>query len=93
MPAMATIIVKAARLSASPGALVVGAPALFAQAMGPRLLAQAAFGPICSGHASTAWHCPSCYLAASLAAAALASLLPADLIAEIGAHRRLRHRG
>lgn len=75
MPAMATTLLQAARASAPAGILFLGAAALFAQAMGPRLLAQAAFGPICSGHATGAWHCPSCYLAASLAAAALASLL------------------
>lgn len=39
-------------------------------AMGPRLEAEALFGPICSGHVSLfALHCPACYAGAALAAA------------------------
>jgi hypothetical protein len=54
-------------------ALFVSALALWAAAMAPRLEAQALFGPICSGHGSTfALHCPTCYVAAALAAAGIA---------------------
>jgi hypothetical protein len=46
---------------------------LWAQAMAPRLAAEARFGPICSGHGSAfALHCPACYAAAALAALGVA---------------------
>jgi hypothetical protein len=51
------------------GAAWLGALGLWAAAMGPRLAAQFAFGPICSGHGLLALHCPACYAAAALAGA------------------------
>jgi len=59
------------------GLLLLGALALFAQAMAPQFLAGAAFGPICSAHRA-ALHCPTCYLAVALVLAALAVFFTRD---------------
>lgn len=48
------------------GVSLSAALGLFSWAMGPRLAAELAYGPICSGHAATALHCPPCYAAAAL---------------------------
>ncbi len=56
------------------GSLLAGAALLAGPAMGPRLLAELRFGPICSGHAAAALHCPACYAAAALVGAALVVL-------------------
>ena len=54
------------------GALLTGSAGLFAIGMGPRLVSQLSYGPICSGHGSPwAPHCAACYAAAALAAAGL----------------------
>jgi hypothetical protein len=77
-----TTIAQAIRGSAAPAGLTLAAAlALYAQAMAPRLLAQAAYGPICSGHGSVwAPHCPICYAAVALAFAAAALLAGPPLL-------------
>lgn len=50
-------------------ACLIAAAGLWIAAMAPRLAAQLAFGPICSGHGLYALHCPACYAAAVLALA------------------------
>ena len=63
------------------GLLLLGALALFAQAMAPQILALAAFGPICSAHRAL-MHCPTCYAAVALLLAAVAVLFaPGSAIA------------
>ncbi len=54
--------------------LAMASAAAWIAAMAPRLLAQAEFGPICSGHEAWALHCPACYAAAALAALAMLAL-------------------
>ncbi len=57
-----------------PVVLAMASAAVWIAGMTPRLLAQAEFGPICSGHAAGALHCPACYAAAALAALAMLAL-------------------
>jgi hypothetical protein len=49
--------------------LLALAGSLYASVMGPRLWTQAVYGPICSGHAVWAMHCPACWAALALAGA------------------------
>lgn len=62
----------AATAAASPYAwsvlLLASSIALWLSAMAPRLMAEALFGPICSGHGpGLVLHCPACYAAAAMA--------------------------
>ncbi len=55
--------------------LLVSGATLALAIMTPRLVAQAMFGPLCSGHGSGwALHCPACYTAAVMAAVGSAIL-------------------
>jgi hypothetical protein len=64
-------LIRARPLEALPVLLLGGAVVLFAVAMAPPLMARLLFGPICSGHGSAlARHCPACYAAVVLLAAA-----------------------
>jgi hypothetical protein len=57
--------------------LLMSALGLYAWAMIPHLLAEATYGPICSGHPAWTLHCPACYAAAAVALAALAGAIAA----------------